>query len=68
MSQSFTRGGKNSTLLSADLPGSQSGHGGGRGADIRLSGLHQSGDGCVEQRRRNWKMSAGGDDDDGVGG
>jgi len=50
-----------------DLPSSQSGHGGGCGADIRTSSLHQcGGDGCVERRRRNWKMSAVEDDDDRV--
>ena len=65
--QHFPGVGENLTLSSADLPGSQSGNGGGRGADIHSTGLHQDGGGdCGKQRQRNWKKLAAGDDD-GVG-
>ena len=67
MSPHFTGIGKNSTMSSADLSGSQSSHGGGRETSIHSSGLHQGGGGgCIERRLRNWKMSTIGDDD-GVG-
>ena len=69
MPPSFPRVWGSSTLSSADLLGSQSGHGGGREAGIRSSYLHQGGGGgCVERRWRIWKVSAIKVDDDGVGG
>jgi len=45
MPHHFPGVGENSTLSSADLPGSQSSHGGGRGVSIHSSGLHQGGGG-----------------------